>query len=71
MDDDLTKEHCEGEVRHECMAAFLGGVDVLFNFANVFACHGGVDFHHFFGIFNLVEFLVHHNDTDDKASASI
>ncbi len=71
VNDDLTGEHCEGEVQHECMAAFLGGADVLFYFADVFACHGGVDFHHFIGIFDLVKFLVHHNDADDKASASI
>jgi hypothetical protein len=71
VDDNLTGEHCEGEVRHECTAVFLGGADVPFNFASVFACRGGVDFHHFIGIFDLVEFLVHHNDTDDKASASI
>ncbi len=71
MDDDLTGEHCEGEVRHKCTAAFLGSADVSFDFANVFACCGGVDFHHFIGIFDLVKFLVHHNGMDDKASASI
>ncbi len=71
VDDNLMGEHCEGEVRHECTAAFLGGADVSFNFAEVFACCGGIDFHHFIGIFDLVEFLVHHNDTDDKASVSI
>jgi hypothetical protein len=71
VDDNLMGEHCEGKVQHECMAAFLGSVDVSFDFANVFACRGGVDFHHFIGIFDLVKFLVHHNDTDDKASASI
>jgi hypothetical protein len=55
------------------MSARLGslGADVSFNFANVFVCRGDVDFHHFVGIFELVEFLVHHNDVDDKASASI
>jgi hypothetical protein len=71
VDDDLTGEHCEGEVQQECMAAFLGGANVLFDFANMFACCGGVDFHYFIGIFNLVKFLVYHNDTGDKASASI
>jgi hypothetical protein len=71
VDDDLTVEHCEEEVRHKCTAAFLGSTDVSFDFANVFACCSGVDFHHFIGIFDLVKFLVHHNDTDDKASASI
>jgi hypothetical protein len=71
VDDDLTGEHCEGEDRHECTAAFLGGADVSFDFANIFACRGGVNFHHFISIFDLGEFLVHHNDTDDKASASI
>jgi hypothetical protein len=71
VDDNLTGEHCEGEVRHECTAAFLGGVDVLFDLANLFACRGGVDLHHFICIFDLVKFLVNHNDTDDKASASI
>jgi hypothetical protein len=71
VDDNLKGEYCEGEVQHECMAAFLGGADVSFNFANMFACRSGVDFHHFIGIFNFVEFLVHHNDADDKASASI
>jgi hypothetical protein len=70
-DDNLTGEHCEGKVQHECTAAFLGGMDVLFNFADVFVCLGSVDFHHFIGIFDLVKFLVHHNDADDKASASI
>ncbi len=71
VDEDLTGEHCKGEVQHECTAAFLGGADLLFNFADVFACCGGNDFYHFIGIFDLVEFLVHHNDVDDKASASI
>jgi hypothetical protein len=54
VDDDLTREHCEGGVRHKCTAAFLGGMDVLFNFADLFACCGGVDFHHFIGTFDLV-----------------
>ncbi len=71
VDDDLMGEHCEGEVRHECTAAFLGSVDVSFDFANVFACRDGVYFHHFIGIFDLVKFLVHHNDANDKASVSI
>ncbi len=70
VDDDLMEGHCEGEVQHKCMAAVLGSVDVLFNFTDVFACQGGIDFHHFICTFDLVEFLVHHNDTDDKASAS-
>jgi hypothetical protein len=64
-------EHCEGEFGHECTAAFLGGADVLFDIADVFTCRFGVDFHLFIGIFNLVEFLVYHNDVNDKASASI
>jgi hypothetical protein len=71
VDDKLTGEHCEGEVRHKCTAVFLGGADVLFDFAAVFACRRGVDFHHFIDIFNPVELLVHHIDTDDKASTSI
>ncbi len=71
VDDNLVGEHCEGEVQHKWTAAFLGGVDVLFDFTNVFACCGAVDSHHFIGIFDLVEFLVHHNDADDKARASI
>jgi hypothetical protein len=71
VDDDLTGEHCEGEVQHKCTAAFLGSADVLFDFADVFACRSGVDSHHFIGIFDLIEFLVYHNDADDKASASI
>ncbi len=71
VDGNLTGEHCEGEIQHECTAAFLGGADVLFDFADVFLCHSGTDFHHFICIFDLVKFLVHHNDMDDKASASI
>ena len=64
-------ERCVGKVRHESAAAFFNRADEALNFADMFAPRGSVDLHHIAGVFNLVEFLIHHDDADDKAGASI
>ncbi len=71
MDDNLAWERRVGKVRHKSAAAFFNCVDEAFNFTNVFVRRGSVDRPHITGIFDLVEFLIHHDDTDDKASASV
>ncbi len=71
MDDDLAWERRVGKVRHESAAAFFNCADEAFNFTDVFARRGSVDLHRTAGVFDLVEFLIHHDDADDKASASV
>ena len=71
MDDNLAWERHVGKVQHESAAAFFNRADEAFNFADMFARRGSVDLHHIAGVFDLVEFLIHHDDTDDKASASV
>ncbi len=60
-----------GKVRHESAAGFFNRADEAFDFANVFARRGSVDLHHLAGIFDLVQFLIHHDDVEDKAGASV
>ncbi len=71
MDDDLAWKCCVRKVRHESAAAFFNRADEAFDFADVFAPRGSVDLHHLAGVFDLVEFLIHHDDADDKAGASV
>ncbi len=71
VDDHLARKRCVGKVRHKCAAAFFNGADETFDFTDMFARRGGVNLHHLAGIFNLVEFLIHHDDTDDKTSARV
>ncbi len=71
MDDDLAWERHVGKVQHKSAAAFFNCVDEAFNLANVFACHGNVDLHHIAGTFDLAKFLIHHDDADNKAGASV
>ncbi len=71
MDDNLAWKRHVGKVRHESAAAFFNPADEAFDFTNVFAHCGSVDLHHIAGVFDLVEFLTHHDDADDKAGASI
>ncbi len=71
MDDHLARKWCVGKVRHECTAAFFNGADETFDFIDVFAHRGGVNVHNLTGIFDLVKFLIHHDDADNKTSASI
>ena len=53
------------------MAALFSGADVLFDFATMLACCGGVYFYCVTGVLNLVEFLIHHNDADNIAGLSV
>ncbi len=71
MDDDLAWERHVGKVRHKSAAAFFNCADEAFDFADAFTHHGSVDLHHIAGVFDLVEFLIHHDDADDKAGASV
>ncbi len=71
MDDNLAWERCVGKVRHESAAAFFNRADEAFNFAYVFTRCSSVDLHHIAGVFDFVKFLIHHDDADNKASASI
>jgi hypothetical protein len=71
VDDHLARKRCVGNVQHECAAAFFNGVDETFDFTDVFAPGSGVNLHHLAGIFDLVKFLIHHDDADSKTSASV
>ncbi len=71
MDDDLAWKRRVGKVRHESAAAFFNRSDEAFDFSDMFARRGSVDLHHIAGVFDLVKFLIRHDDADDKASASI
>ncbi len=71
MDNNLAGELCVWKVQHEHATAFLNCLDELLDFSNVFASRINDDFNYLAGIFGLVEFLVHQNNTDNKASASI
>ncbi len=66
VDDHLARKRCVGKVQNECAAAFFNGADETFDFTNVFACRSGVNLHHLAGIFDLVEFLIHHDDAEDN-----
>jgi hypothetical protein len=71
VDDNLAWEQRVGKVRHESAAAFFNRADEAFNLADVFTRRGSVDLHHIAGVFDLVEFLIHHDDAYDKAGASV
>ncbi len=71
MDGDLTGEEFVRTVGHECTTRFFNRTDEPLDFPNVFACHSGIDFHHIAGILNFVKFLIHHNDFDYEAGASV
>ncbi len=49
----------------------LNCLNGVFNLANVFASSGGVNFNQFDLVFNFVKFLVHHDNFDDEAGASV
>ncbi len=71
MDDNLAWKRRVGKVRHKSAAAFFNRADEAFDFADLFMRRGSVDLHHLVGVFNLVKFLIHHDDADDKAGASV
>ncbi len=71
VDNNLAGELCIWEVQHKCVTVFLNGLDVPLEFSNMFAGRSSVDFNHLAGVLDLVKFLVHHNNTDNKAIASI
>ncbi len=71
MDDNLAWKQRVGKVQHGSVAAFFNRADEAFDFADVFGRRGSVDLHHIAGVFNLVKFLIHHDDADNKADASI
>jgi hypothetical protein len=71
VDDNLAWERRVGKIRHKSATGFFNCADEAFDFADVFALHGSVDLHHITGVFNLVKFLIHHDDADDKAGASV
>ncbi len=49
----------------------LNCLDEAFNLTNVFASCSGVYFSHVILVFDLVKFLVHHDNFDDEAGADI
>jgi hypothetical protein len=71
MDDYLVGEYLEREVQHEGSASFLDRVDIAFNFANLSTGGGGVYFHHISFVFDLIELLVHHHDSDDESGSGV
>ncbi len=71
MDDNLAWERRVGKVRHKSAAAFFNHADEAFDLADVFARRSSVDLHHIAGVFDLVEFLIYHDDAEDKAGASV
>ncbi len=71
MDDDLVGEYLKREVQHEGSALFLDCADIAFNFANVFAGGGGVDFHHVSSVVDLIKFLVHHHASDNESGSGV
>ena len=70
-DGDLAGEDVVREVGHECLTALFNCADEPLNFHNVFACCSGIDFYHIAGVLNLVKFLIHHDDFDYEAGASV
>ncbi len=71
VDNNLAGELCVWKVQYKRAIAFLNGLDESLDFSNVFVGCNSVDFNHVAGVFDLVELLVHHNNTHNKASASI
>ncbi len=73
MDGDLAGEEFVfvWKVGHECTTALFNCTDEPLNFLDVFACRSGIDFHHIAGVLNFVEFLIHHDDFDYEAGASV
>jgi hypothetical protein len=71
MDDNLAGEYLKREVRHEGLASFFDRADEEFNFANVSTGSSGVDFYHVSFIFNFIEFLVHHHNSDNEPHSGV
>ena len=71
MDGDLAREDVVREVRHECLTALFNRADESLKFPNLFTRCSGIDFHYIAGVLNLVEFLIHNDDFDYEASASV
>jgi hypothetical protein len=62
---------CREGLTRERNAAFFNCKDEAFDFADVFARRGSVNIHHIAGVFDLFELLIHHDDADNKAGASV
>ena len=59
------------KVGRECRTALFSCADEPLDFPDVFACRSGIDFHHIAGVLNFVKFLIHHDDFDYEAGASV
>ncbi len=71
MDDNLLGEGGVREIQYEGSAPFFYRADKLFNLPDVLAGGGGVNFHQINFVLNFVEFLVHHDHSDDETGAGV
>jgi hypothetical protein len=59
------------EIQYKGSALFFYCADELFDLLNVLAGGGGVNFHQIDFVLNFVEFLVHHDHSDDETGVGV